>query len=381
MWTVALLLFVVVWAGTRGWLPALPVDVALAPAAAALAASVSLGAAAFELDLPGYRFGWRQLAATVAGLALGVASVPVVAASFGGRWKLPSADASSVLAFLPGDQSGDYRVLWVGAPESLPLAGRQLSAGTAYATSYNGLPTLTDQWLSSPAGATHVLGSDLALVQRGLTTEVGHLLAPAGVRYIVVANRNAPAASGGLPGPVPVALLVGLSVQTDLDTVQIGDTAYTVFENAAWAPARAILAPGVARFAGSPAASDPRALQQVDLTGSSPAVSGTSRSVLVPGSTVYYGATRTAGWRLDSSGHEVAAEPAFGWAMSFKVPQPEGGSSTGTPARLTYSSPLSIRAGDLLAILLWVGAGALLIFYRRRRASGPAPSRPHWFRP
>ena len=63
LWMVAMVFFWLTWAGLRGWIPALPAEVGLAPAAAALAGSAALGAVAFELDLPGYRFGWRQLAA------------------------------------------------------------------------------------------------------------------------------------------------------------------------------------------------------------------------------------------------------------------------------------------------------------------------------
>jgi GT2 family glycosyltransferase len=381
MWTVALLLFVVVWAGRRGWVPAIPVEVALAPAAAALASSVALGAAAFELDLPGYRFGWRQLAATGAAVALGLASVQLLSASLGGRWKLPSADASSVLGFLPASHGGDYRVLWVGAPDALPLAGRQLSPGMAYGTSYNGLPALTEQWVSSPAGATDHLGTDLQLVEKGLTTKLGHLLAPAGVLYVIVVDRNGPKASGSLPEPVPGALMAGLALQTDLQAVGVGDPAYSVFENAAWAPVKSVLAPDVAEAATSIGGAGDRALQQLDLTGSAPVLSSGAKPAVRPGSTVYFGSSRTSGWRLEAGGRSVGSHPAFGWAMSFAVPAT--GSPYGSePARLSYSSPPWIRLGDLLVVLIWIAAVALLVFDRRRRSSIPPPRvDPEWFQP
>ena len=156
LWVVAIVFFWLTWAGLRGWIPALPAEVGLAPAAAALAGSAALGAVAFELDLPGYRFGWRQLAAAAAGVALAVSSVPMVIASGQGHWHLPSADASSVLGLMltPDTRGGDYRVLWVGAPDALPLAARPLHAGLAYATSYDGEPDVTDLWLTRQQGAT-----------------------------------------------------------------------------------------------------------------------------------------------------------------------------------------------------------------------------------
>jgi hypothetical protein len=381
MWTVAALLFAVVWAGRRGWVPAIPVEVALAPAAAALASSVALGAAAFELDLPGYRFGWRQLAATGAAVALGLASVQLLSASLGGRWRVPSADASSVLGFIPASHGGDYRVLWVGGPDALPLAGRQLSPGMAYGTSYNGLPALTDQWVSSPAGATERLGADLQLVQKGLTTKLGHLLAPAGVLYVIVVDRNGPKASGSLAEPVPGTLMAGLALQTDLQAVGVGDPAYSVFENAAWAPVKSVLSRGVAGAATSIGRSGNRPLQQLDLTGSAPALSSGAIPVVPPGSTVYFGSTRTSGWRLEAGGHSVGSHPAFGWAMSFAAPA-SGSPYRSEHARLSYSSPPWIRLGDLLLVVVWIAAVALLILDRRRRRSMP-PQRvdPEWFQP
>jgi GT2 family glycosyltransferase len=380
MWSVALLLFLVVWAGRHGWLPAIPAEVALAPAAAALACSVGLGAAAFELDLPGYRFGWRQLAGTLATVALALASIQLVVNSAGGRWKLPSAGASSVLASLPNESSGDYRILWVGAPDALPLAGLQHSPGVAYGTSYNGAPVLSDQWVSAPSGATPRLSEDLSLAESGLTTRLGHLLAPAGVRYLVLPNHNGPTGSGAQPEPVPLALLAGLGSQTDLRSVKVGDPNYSVFENAAWAPVKAVLAPLTASFAGSAGAADRRALQGIELAGSTPISSGGTGSVVPEGSTVYYGATRVDGWHLLVQGRSVSSKPAFGWAMSFAVPV--AGGIPAAVVHFSYASPLWIRLGDIFAILLWLVAVVLLIVDRGRSATEAQPAvDAAWFEP
>ena len=118
----------------------------------------------------------------LAGVALAVSSVPMVIASGQGRWHLPSADASSVLGLCsPDSRGGDYRVLWVGAPDALPLAARPLDAGIAYGTSYDGEPDVTDLWITRQQGATPALGADLGLVENRLTTKFGHLVAPMAV--------------------------------------------------------------------------------------------------------------------------------------------------------------------------------------------------------
>ncbi|MDQ6840233.1 MAG: glycosyltransferase [Actinomycetota bacterium] len=235
LWIVALACFALAWAGLRGWVPIPDPEVVLAPAAAALASAVALGAAAFELDLPGYSFGWRQAASGVAAAAVVVAAIPMIIASGGGHWKIPNSDASTALTVLSGEGQGNYRVLWVGAPRALPLGSRPLSSGVAYATSFGGAPDVTYLWSSDQVGPTHRLADDLRLSGERRTTTLGHLVAPLSVRYIVIPNQNGPAGSGGVAVPVPGSLLAGLSLQTDLLSVS-PDTSYTVYLNSAWRP-------------------------------------------------------------------------------------------------------------------------------------------------
>ena len=77
-WTIAAVPFALTWVAARGWIDVgLPsADALLAPAAVGLALAAGLGIAAFEIDLRGYRFGWRQLASLIAAAALAVGVVP-----------------------------------------------------------------------------------------------------------------------------------------------------------------------------------------------------------------------------------------------------------------------------------------------------------------
>ncbi|MGH9078266.1 MAG: hypothetical protein ACRDY0_12605, partial [Acidimicrobiales bacterium] len=243
-WAVALAFWAITWAGLRGWLP-VPISdptVWLAPAALSLAVSAALGVAAFELDLPGYRFGWRQLSSAAAALAVALAALPVIAGAAGGRWHLPGQGPSAALV-LPARTAGDYRVLWVGAPSALPLGSWRLSDGVGYATSLDGEPSVTDLWPPAQAGATSLLATDLRLAAAGDTSELGHLLAPLAVRFVVVPNHDAPSGSGARPVPVPGALLEGLGRQADLRALA-PDPDYSVYLNAAWSPGVALFPAG-----------------------------------------------------------------------------------------------------------------------------------------
>jgi hypothetical protein len=315
-------------------------------------------------------------------VALAVGSVPVLAATADGRWHLPSADAGSALGFLAGADRGDYRVLWVGAPAALPLAGRQLHPGIAYATSYNGPPDVADLWVTRHEGASPLLADDLRLVEDHLTTKLGHLLGTAGVQYIVVPNHSGPAGSGAPATPTPTALLAGLTLQTDLQVVN-ADPDYTVYRNAAWAPARAVLRPVAAAAAAAPTSRAERAAEDTDLAGSAPVLSGgrpgRARGPLSGPATLYVADTYDGSWRLQAAGQTVAPQPAFGWAMRFAVP-------AGASARAVVSSKPSFgtRAAQWLQVALWILAGlAVAVDARRRQVRRGAGERvdPAWFAP
>ena len=66
LWFVAVTCWAVVWIGGRLAIGLPAPELVLAPAAAAIALAVALGLSAFEVDLPGYRFGWRQAASLTA---------------------------------------------------------------------------------------------------------------------------------------------------------------------------------------------------------------------------------------------------------------------------------------------------------------------------
>jgi hypothetical protein len=378
LWVMALGSFGLAWAGSRGWLPAFPTEVVLSMAAAGLAGSAALGVAAFEIDLPGYAFGWRQLAPPLAALALALSSGPLLAAAAGGRWDVPSSGPAAVLAFLPDNHNGDYRVLWVGAPDALPLSSRKLHPGVAYAASYNGVPRLPDLWLTGSPGAAPQLATDLRLVENRMTTKVGHLLATGAVRYIVVPNHNAPSNSGARAVSVPNALLAGLSLQTDLHLLDVGDPNYEVFVNSAWMAARAQLPDSAATVAATPGSAGLRPVEALDPSGATP-VLVRGHGPPAPGSTLYVADTRSSGWRLTVGNRSIGSKPAFGWAMAFAVP-----AGSGAPARLAYGPPVWSQVGQVLDVLLWVGAAALVVHgfrSRRRAASAAEVADPAWFVP
>ncbi len=374
LWTVVVVAVAWAYLAGLGLLPGPAPAVLLAPAAAALSGCVALGVVAFQQDLPGYRFGWRQAvsAAAAAGLALTV--FPVLVAATGGRWGMPSSGPSAVLGSLNRLPGGGYRVLWVGDPRAIPEASVPLGHGQAWATSLDGLPAVTYTWLDGAAGAGATISRDLRLAQTGLTTRLGHLLAPLGVRFVVVPRADAPSQSGERPVPVPVALLRGLPLQTDLETVG-SDSRYVVYANAAWWPVEATVPAGTV-LAARPTL---RQLGVTELGRARPAltsVSPTRATGRLGGPLQVYVAAGPGGrWRLRVGATALRGRRALDVGTSFAVPAGVAG-----PAVLAAGVEPWLRVVQWVAALLWLAALAV-VFTSRRAGSERDGVRPEWFQP
>jgi GT2 family glycosyltransferase len=364
-WTLAVASFGVVWAQTQGWLPDTPApSVLLVPAAVGLALAAAMGMAAFEVDLPDYRFGWRQILSLLAAGALVLAVTPTLGAAIDGRWELPRGDYDRTLSFL--DREGDeepLRVVWLGDAATLPLggwelgtAGDELGPGTelAFGTSENGMPGLSDRWVGAPSPATDQLSSALRSAVEGGTSRLGSLLAPMGVRYLVVVAGPAPEPFAD-PTSDPSAVEAVLDAQLDL--VPVTASGVTLYRNNAWGPVRAELPATTAvptgddvtggawpAVEGAPVAFPDEAAHQ-EFTGS------------VGPSVIHLGAASSDRWVLDLPSGRAERSESLGWANAFAVD--ESGDAT-----LRFDTPSSRRFLLAGQAVLWLAAIAYLLRVR-----------------
>jgi GT2 family glycosyltransferase len=241
-WGLVLSAWALAWAESRGWTGGLALDVhlLLVPAAVGVALAIGLGVGAFEHDLPGFRFGWHQMAAVLSAGAAVVGTLPVLAAAGSGRWDLPASGLGEATAWMTTRApAGGFRTLWLGDPRVLPGGGWRLSPGLGYSVTQGGLPDLTGLWAGSSPGPAAEVGRDVLLAERHETVQLGQLLSGAGVHYVVVVGALAPEIPG-YQSPIafaPPAMLTGaLSAQTDLDQVP-GQAGLSVYVNTAPAPA------------------------------------------------------------------------------------------------------------------------------------------------
>jgi GT2 family glycosyltransferase len=359
-WALVIIGWAWVWVASQGFLPiAWPApEGPLVIAAVGLALAAALGAAAFADDLASSSFGWRHAAAAVAAAGLVAGLLPFASAALGGRFDLPARDWATSLSWMDADRSG-FRVLWAGEPGVLPLDAWSLPGGLGYGLTRDGVGDARGLWPATSSGTTGVVGDALRAAMAGHSERVGHLLAPAGVRYIAVPLRRAPGHGPVHRGPGGAALEAALAGQVDLKRLQIEPGSLLLYENTAWAPAGAVLAPAAAT-----AARHERDGLRTDIAGASPALGrrgwiGARGPVRTPGLLLWPEAYDRR-WEARRHGKVLRHVRAFHVVNGFVVDR---------PGRVTvrYRGEAIRIAGLVVELGLWVVA--LRMWRRGRRAA------------
>ena len=187
----------------------------------------------------------------------------------------------------------------------------------------------------------------VSVAASGGTTRLGHLLAPMAVRYVVLVEERAPDRFGGQRRSVPSVLREALGAQIDLRRLQ-SDRALVLYENAAWAPARAALSEAAAEAS---TIAGPDGALQAELAGSRAVLTKrngvASWSGPVPSGQVLLSEAASSHWQLKVDGVESLRDRAFGWANSFTV-DPAG------PGKLQFQTSLLHRLLLLVNLAVWI---------------------------
>lgn len=349
------------------------VDVAL-PSASFLAVPVALGlglcaaavAGGFGADVLHRGFGWRQPVGLLGNAAIVIGLVPGVISIGDGAWHTPRTPLTTFLSsLLPVEPSvGDYRVLYVGDPRVLPVPGREYAPGIAYAVVDAGPLDFTDRFPVAESEGDEALQRALQLIADGSTLRAGRLLAPHGIRFVVLPETDGVYSTADDPIALPDGLLAALQNQLDIGSVP-GPPAVEVFENESWMPVGGQLTGETAeasRLGGD------AVLVRSDLSGVSPVLQGADAepdvAQPVAAGVVHIAIPYDPRLHLDVDGTRIEGRPAFGLTTAFDVP------AAGTGV-LGYDQESSRSLWIAVQFVLWfavlaIGAGARASFGRRR---------------
>ena len=335
-------------AALLAWLSAaryLPGPLANAPvylvvAAFAAAALVAEGLSSIAGYVADRGFGLRQVTAGFLGvvlvLGLGAQGLQVLVGEWGiGRERLPAAWS------LVASESGDFRILWLGAPTGEPFPapggdpqGVLRSGGVAVRwaiTGRDGVSAL-DVGRGVRGPGYDYLRRALAELLAGRSEHGGALLAPLAVRFIVAAEDD-----------LPADVVDRLGLQADIDPVPAGGI--QLYRNARALPVASVATGTSLELAAredgrlGPVAALPQIARR-ELT-----ADGGGRWVGQSlGGTAYLAMQDDGGWRSGA----IAGQTAFGWSVVLDVPA--------GPVVVDHG-PSWLRRGEVLLVLaLWAVA-------------------------
>jgi hypothetical protein len=272
---------------------------------------------------------------------------------------MPERDWPDAVSWMDNEQRhGDFRVLWLGDAEVLPVAARA-SHGTTYGYSRNGSGDVRNAFAAPPGEGEPVMDDAMGLLTRRQTARFGHLIAPMGVRYVALVRRSAPDA--GIVRDFEPAVKSSLGEQLDLAVVQ-AEPDMMLYENRAWAPVRAVV-PDDTPIDAPDGAIESALRSEI---GDAPAVRGDLGASRVPEpGTLLYGEGFDGRWHADRDGSELEHQRAFGWSNAFEHAE-------GT-VDIHFDAPVVPRLLLLTQVLVWIAviAGWFVTRVRGREAGGP----------
>ena len=319
----------------------------LVPVAIGLAIGATIIVMSFGIDVRGANFGWRQPLAVISLATLSIALVPVLTAGIDGRWGQPTTTLAGQIEELLGDTaSGDFRVLVVGDTRLVPAGQHAYGDGLSYSLIQNSQSTMLDQFTPISDGSDQFVKPLIDAIAQGSTDRVGRLMAPFGIRYIVVPILDRVQSTSASPLPVASGLTQSLGVQLDLRSVY-SPTSMVIFENMQWIPVTAMLSLTAEQGTN---AGGVTALVDNDVSGSRAVLAGTTswRSVTeeIPAGQLHIGTPFDSRWRLENASQSVVGMASFGSVMTFE-------SSAGS-GRLVYDNPMTRYLWVFLQMILWI---------------------------
>jgi GT2 family glycosyltransferase len=380
--------------GERGSIEtALPSTAMLAvPVALGLALGAASIAGGFGSDVLGREIGWRQPIAVVANVAIVAGLIPASVAIADGAWNAPTTPMSVLLDSqfqsssdsadadpdepVPDDQDGgarfagdgDYRVLYVGDPRVLPVPAREYRPGIAYAVTDAGQLGFADRFAIPETRGDEAVVRALDLVAAGSTLRAGRILAPLGIRFIVIPKTDGVVSTVDDPLLLPDGLLAAFENQLDIGSIY-GPPSLELYVNQSWFPVGAQLRGATAdasRLAGE------ENLARADLSETEPSMVGADEGEPTGSNEVAPGVLHLAipfddRIELGVGDEVIAPRTGFGVTTAFDVDR----QGTGV---LRYEQDTSRGLWRATQAVLWLAVlgmaiGARASFSRRRTST------------
>jgi hypothetical protein len=259
--------------------------------------------------------------------------------------------------------------LLLGDARVLPVPSVEYRDGISWAVIDDGPLNVRDRWFAPENDLDGPVAEALDALAASSTQRLGQLLAPLGIRYVVIPEFDGVISTTDSPLPTPVGLAEALEDQLDVVSIA-GLPTLDLFENRAWIPAAAQLTGPTAAASRTEGAA---ALVRADLRDAEPVFGGidalgAAEDPLQDGA-VHLAVPFDDQWELRLDGEPLEARPSFGVATGWDVPA----SGAGVLVYDTSTGRLLLVA---LQAVLWllVLFGAVRVTVPLARRSGPMVS-------
>jgi hypothetical protein len=247
----------------------------------------------------------------------------------------------------PPTTVGDYRVLYVGDPRLIPFPSDDLGDGVAMAIVDDVHTDSRDRWPVADGAADDALRDVVRQLAVGGTRRGGRLLAPFGIRFVVVPLIDGAASTASDTLPVPGGLVEALGAQLDLIRSHTPPS-YIRFENQSAVPVTAQLSGPLADASKSSSVDVLAAVDTSTATPVFPTVDETRQAAAdVAAGVVSMATPREPNWELTVGGAGVLSRDAFGVATAYDV----GTAGAGT---LRFAQPVTRTLWLVVLGLLWL---------------------------
>ena len=299
---------------------------------------------------------WRRSIGLLVPVAISVAILPSLLGVVDGRWHQPNATVSQLFAQMPDNPTdGNYRVLFVGDNELLPISTNAVTNKVSYGVSDDGPVNIVSHWAPQRTAMNELADHALnALIDRQ-TVRVGRLMSPMAIRFIVVPLGDQPSQSARL-------LVDSLSNQIDLRRLYFAKD-LAIFENSAWLPIVSLLdeESAVASEKVDESALIVRELRSLlPLFIDDQSVSNKTVSSAFDGGTVHLAVPFNKNWQLIVDDARLNPRVAFGASTAFDAP-------IKGVAKLSFRTS---KLRDLYLVaqaLVWLGLLMLAVNFSRFR--------------
>lgn len=259
---------------------------------------------------------WRRALSLLVPISIALTVVPALLGAADGRWNQPKTLVPQLLEQLPDNpKEGNYRTLYIGDRDLLPLATNSVTSEVSYGVADDGEINFSSIWAPQETPMNLAAQTALKSLVANDTIRVGRLISPLAIRYLVVPL-------GETPSKAAINLVESLSNQLDLRRTYYASD-LVIFENVSWLPIISVLdeeSSVASEQAGDIALTGQELKSTMPLLVDQNSVADKHVRSRFSGGTVHLAVPFDSRWQLFVDGALLSPRVAFGSSTAFDAP-------------------------------------------------------------